>query len=59
MFMNCCGSENFCKDFSCEVKETDAGLTITVKGDDPKKVEALKTMFKAYKELGGDNCCCN
>jgi hypothetical protein len=51
---NICGPENFRKDHSSEVKETDTGLTITVKGDDPKKVKRQRHLFKAGKELGGN-----
>jgi hypothetical protein len=56
----CCGADtkDWCKDFTCKVEETDKGLTITVTSDDPKKVEALKTLRKSYRELCGDNCCC-
>jgi hypothetical protein len=43
--IGCCGVDT--KDW-CKVEETDKGLTITVTSDDPKKVEALKTLRKSY-----------
>ena len=54
-----CGTTDFCKDFNCKVEETEKGITVTITGDDPKKVEALKTMIKSSKELCGcdDKCC--
>lgn len=54
----CTGMKNLCKDFTCNVEETEKGLTISITSEDPKKVEALKTLHKSYRELCGDDCCC-
>ncbi len=50
-----CCSTNFCKDFKFNFEDTDKGVIIKVTGDDPKKVEALKSMLKSCNEL----CDCN
>ncbi|MFQ5454206.1 MAG: hypothetical protein ACE5D6_08475 [Candidatus Zixiibacteriota bacterium] len=57
--LGCCfDAKDIWKDFSCKVEDNDKGITVTITGDDPKKVEALKTMLKSAKELCSDNCCC-
>jgi hypothetical protein len=59
MFGCCTDMRNVCKNFTCEVKETEKGLIITITSDDPKKVEALKTLRASCRELcGEDYCCC-
>ena len=58
---NCSGDQkDLCKDFNCKVEQTDKGLNISIEGDDPKKIVALKKMFEASKELccGDDKSCC-
>lgn len=58
---SCCGdSKNLMKDFNCKVEKTDKGLNISIEGNDPKKVEALKKMFEASQDLcseDGKSCC--
>ena len=58
MFGCCADLRDLCKHFTCQVEETEKGLILSVTSDDPKKVEALKTLRKSYRELCSDSCCC-
>ncbi len=57
--MFCCGdSADFCKDFSCNVEETDKGFTISVTSDDPEQVEKLKAKMKSCCGDSDSESCC-
>jgi hypothetical protein len=58
--MNCCGIpidfQSMCKDFNCQVRETEEGIQINLSPKDPSKAPALKSMVKACKELCDCDC---
>ena len=53
----CCDPGSFGKDVECKSQETKDGMQINVTAKDPKKAEALKKLFSACKDLGGESCC--
>ena len=54
----CCGVPvDLCKQFDCKIEEIDQGICFSFTSDDKKKAEALKSMLKAYRDLGGEGCC--
>jgi len=53
MICCCVDSKDLCKDYSCEVKETDSGITISLTSDKKEKVDAIHKIVQA----GKDSCC--
>ena len=58
MFGCCTNNEEFRKNFTVETKETEKGIEILISGKDPKKIEALKNLYKACREMNDGKCCC-
>lgn len=56
---SCCGDENLCEGYTCDIQKTDNGVCLCITSDDPSKVAKLQEkVTSCCAPSDGKSSCC-